>query len=96
MKVLPFSERSSSDLIVDAIYESSLDGLLFGEPLSKLLPGLGNMGGFRPSGHSGDRHPIIFVSGRDIADTLIRAGFNTPQAVRTFLEMEFPTEVDHE
>jgi restriction endonuclease Mrr len=43
-----------------------------------------------------DRHPIIFISGRDIADILIRAGFNTPQSVETFLKAEFPTEVDDE
>ena len=43
-----------------------------------------------------DRHPIIFISGRDIAEILVRAGFNTPQAVTTFLEIEFPTEVDNE
>ncbi|MDA0892583.1 MAG: restriction endonuclease, partial [Proteobacteria bacterium] len=37
-----------------------------------------------------DRHPIIFLSGRDIADILIGAGINTPQLVANLLTAEFP------
>ena len=37
-----------------------------------------------------DRHPIIFLSGRDIADVLIGAGINTPQLVANLLSTEFP------
>jgi hypothetical protein len=36
-----------------------------------------------------DRHPIIFLSGKDIADLLVSNGFSTPAAVRTLLETEF-------
>jgi hypothetical protein len=36
-----------------------------------------------------DRHPIIFLSGKDIADLLVANGFSTPAAVRTLLETEF-------
>jgi hypothetical protein len=36
-----------------------------------------------------DRHPIIFISGRDIADILIKSGFNTPQLVESLLRIEF-------
>ena len=55
-----------ADLIVDAIYESSVDGQLSGEPISKLLPGTGNMGGFRASGR-GDRKNwvVLFTTGED-------------------------------
>jgi hypothetical protein len=36
-----------------------------------------------------DRHPIIFLCGKDIADILTRNGFNTAPLVETFLENEF-------
>ncbi len=36
-----------------------------------------------------DRHPIVFISGRDIADILIGAGYNTREAVTQFLHSEF-------
>jgi hypothetical protein len=37
-----------------------------------------------------DRHPIIFFSGRDIADILTNNGFNTPELVASLLNSEFP------
>ncbi len=72
-QVIPFSHLASADLVVDAIYEGSGDGQLAGEPISKLLPGSGNMGGFRVSGR-GDRKNwvVLFSTGedRDWPDTL--------------------------
>lgn len=72
-QTFPFSRLTTADLIVDAIYESSTDGQLSGEPISKLLPGSGNMGGFRASGR-GDRKNwvVLFTTGedRDWPDTL--------------------------
>jgi hypothetical protein len=38
-----------------------------------------------------DKHPIIFISGKDIAEILIASGYNTPEAVKQFLDNEFPT-----
>ena len=73
MNIIPFSSLAVSDLFVDAIYESSHDGLLSGEPLSKLLPGLGNMGGFRPSGRGEDKNLVVLFStgeDKDWPDTL--------------------------
>ena len=60
-RVVTFHDLPSTDLIVDAIYESSSDGLLAGEPLFRLLSGSGNMGGFRVSGrgaHKNDEFPV--------------------------------------
>jgi len=37
-----------------------------------------------------DRHPIIFFSGKDIADILINNGFNTPELAASLLNTEFP------
>ena len=34
-----------------------------------------------------DRHPIIFLCGKDIADILVDKGFNTPELVRDMLTM---------
>jgi hypothetical protein len=66
IKTVQFENISTADLVVDAIYESSEDGQLSGEPISKLLPGSGNMGGFRVSGR-GDRKNwvVLFTTGED-------------------------------
>lgn len=65
-QIFPFSRLPIADLIVDAIYESSTDGQLSGEPISKLLPGSGNMGGFRVSGRGGRKNwVILFTTGED-------------------------------
>lgn len=81
MKIIPFSGLVESDLVVDAIYEGSPGGQLAGEPISKLLPGSGNMGGFRVSGR-GERKNwvVLFTTGedRDWPDTL---DLNTGQFV---------------
>ena len=64
MKIIPFPGIVESDLVVDAVYEGSPDGQLSGEPISKLLPGSGNMGGFRVSGR-GERKNwvVLFTTG---------------------------------
>ena len=36
-----------------------------------------------------DRHPILFISGRDIAEILIANGFNTLERVAALLSSEF-------
>ena len=36
-----------------------------------------------------DRHPILFISGRDIAEILISNGFNTVERVASLLSSEF-------
>jgi hypothetical protein len=37
-----------------------------------------------------DRHPIIFLSGKDIAEILTANGFNTRELVSALLQREFP------
>lgn len=65
-KVVPFEQLSMSNLIVDCIYESDADGQLAGEPISKLLPGSGNMGGFRVSGRGNRKNwVVLFTTGED-------------------------------
>lgn len=80
-RVIPFDDLQSADLIVDAVYEGSSDGQLAGEPISKLLPGSGNMGGFRFSGRGANKNWVILFStgeDRDWPDTL---DLNTGQFV---------------
>ena len=38
-----------------------------------------------------DRHPIIFICGKDIADILTTRGWNTPPRVKEMLVTEFPS-----
>ena len=38
-----------------------------------------------------DRHPIIFICGKDIADILTTRGLNTPAIVKEMLVNEFPS-----
>jgi hypothetical protein len=72
-KPIPFAKLAVADLVVDAIYESGADGQLSGEPISKLLPGSGNMGGFRVSGRGELKNWVVMFStgeDRDWPDTL--------------------------
>ena len=34
---------------------------------------------------------VVFISGRDIAEILIKAGYNTKDVVEQYLQTEFPT-----
>jgi hypothetical protein len=55
---------STAELIVDAIYEGKSQ--LASDPISKLLPGCGNMGGFRLTGQGQDKHLVaLFTTGQE-------------------------------
>jgi len=63
---VPFGELASSELFVDAIYEGKAGGQLAGEALSNLLPGVGNLGGFRASGRGAVKKLVVlYTSGED-------------------------------
>ena len=65
-RVIPFEELLVSDLLIDAVYEGAPGGQLSGEALSKLLPGTGNLGGFRASGRGDDKKfVVLYTSGED-------------------------------
>jgi len=38
-----------------------------------------------------DLHPVIIITGRDVANILIRAGYNTEDSVHQWLEVSFPS-----
>lgn len=73
VRVVPYDECPNAHLIIDAVYEGERGSHLTGEALSKLLPGVGNQGGFRASGRGDDKKfVVLFTSGedRDWPDTL--------------------------
>jgi hypothetical protein len=81
MKLFPFESLSNADLVVDAIYEGSSNGKLAGEPISNLLQGGGNMGGFRIAGRGPDKKLVaLFTTGED-KDWPDRIDLNTGQFV---------------
>lgn len=65
-KVISFENLASADLIVDAIYEGGDKANIAADPISKLLPGSGNQGGFRAAG-KGDhkKFVVLYSSGED-------------------------------
>ena len=66
VRIISYRELSATDLSVDAIYEGEPGGQLSGEALSRLLPGVGNQGGFRASGRGKDKKfVVLYTSGED-------------------------------
>lgn len=80
-KLVAYPELSGSELIVDAIYESNSDGQLSGEPISKLLPGTGNMGGFRVSGRGSQKKWVVLFTTGDDQDWPDTLDLNTGQFI---------------
>ncbi|MQW11603.1 restriction endonuclease [Sinorhizobium meliloti] len=66
VRVIQYLDCTYADLHIDAVYEGDSGGQLTGEALSKLLPGVGNQGGFRASGRGYDKKLVVlFTSGED-------------------------------
>ena len=66
IKRFPYDEIDKVDLIVDAVYEGGNTGTIRDEALCKVLPGIGNLGGFRASGRSLDKQfVVLYTSGKD-------------------------------
>ncbi len=65
-RIISHKDLTNADLIIDAVYEGAAGSQLSGEALSKLLPGVGNQGGFRASGRGDDKKFVaLFTSGED-------------------------------
>ena len=64
VRIVPYGELSASDLVVDAVYEGGAG--LSGAALTHVMPGVGNLGGFRPSGKGPDKKfVVLYTSGED-------------------------------
>ena len=59
-QVIEFESLASADLIVDAIYERKSQ--LASDPISRLLPGRGNMGGCRLPGKGQGKQFVAFLT----------------------------------
>ncbi len=66
MKVFNFDQLANSPLVVDAVYEGGSNGNAGDDPISKLLKGTGNMGGFRVAGKFGLwKWIVLYTDGED-------------------------------
>lgn len=63
--IVPFEELGFVDLIVDAVYEGGSAKNTGADPIARLLPGVGNQGGFRPPGPGPKRFVVLYSSGED-------------------------------
>ena len=79
VRTVPYEDLSVADLIVDAVYEGEPGGMLSGEALSKLLPGVGNQGGFRASGRGDDKKFVVLYTSGDDKDWPDSLDLNTGQ-----------------
>ncbi|NQU64622.1 MAG: restriction endonuclease [SAR324 cluster bacterium] len=73
MRIFKFNELDSADLIIDAVYEGGNAGNAGDDPISKFIPGIGNMAGFRHSGQGEQKKIVVlYTSGenKDWPDTL--------------------------
>ncbi|MFI5532469.1 restriction endonuclease [Kitasatospora sp. NPDC051853] len=64
-----FADLGSADLVVDAVYAGGTTGNLRDEPINKIVPGVGNQGGFRPAGHPKNgavRLSVLFTTGGEV------------------------------
>jgi Restriction endonuclease AspBHI N-terminal/Restriction endonuclease len=81
VRVTAYKDLSKADLIVDAVYEGAEGSHLSGEPMSELLPGIGNLGGFRAAGRGDDKRFIVLYSSGEDKDWPDRLDLNTGQFV---------------
>ena len=66
MKKVNFKELCTADLVIDCIYEGGQHGNVTDDPIGKVLPGSGNLGGFRPAGRGRHKNYIVlYTSGED-------------------------------
>ena len=78
-RIVPYEELTDADLVIDAVYEGAAGGQLSGEPLSKLLPGTGNLGGFRAAGRGNDKKFVVLYTSGEDKDWPDRLELNTGQ-----------------
>ena len=66
MRIIPSNVLSTSDLVIDAVYEGGRQGNAADDPISKILEGVGNQGGFRAAGRGPDKkYVVLYTSGED-------------------------------
>ena len=81
VRIVSYEDCPTSDLIIDAVYEGMPGGHLSGEGLSRLLPGIGNLGGFRAAGRGDDKKFIVLYTRGGDKDWPDHLDLNTGQFV---------------
>jgi len=81
VRIVSYEDCPTSDLIIDAVYEGMPGGHLSGEGLSRLLPGIGNLGGFRAAGRGDDKKFIVLYTSGEDKDWPDHLDLNTGQFV---------------
>ena len=79
IRIVPHEELIDADLIIDAVYEGAAGCQLSGEALSKLLPGTGNLGGFRAAGRGDNKKFVVLYTSGEDKDWPDRLDLNTGQ-----------------
>jgi hypothetical protein len=65
-QVFSFGSLAMADLVIDAVYEGGNPSSTAGDPLSKVVPGAGNQGGFRQvGGWTSPKAVVLYSSGDD-------------------------------
>ncbi|MEU7936645.1 restriction endonuclease [Microbispora bryophytorum] len=66
--VVPFAETATADLVLEAVYAGGITGNISDDPLARLLPGVGNQGGFRFNGSPARqdvRFAVLYTTGAE-------------------------------
>ena len=64
--IIKYTELSTADLLVNAVYEGDEGGKIAGEPITELIPKVGILGGFRASGKGKrKKYVVLCPSGVD-------------------------------
>jgi hypothetical protein len=80
-RIISYNDLSTADLLVDAIYEGGASGNTGDDPISRLLPGSGNQGGFRASGRGEKKNFVVLYTSGEDKDWPDRIDLNTGQFV---------------
>ena len=79
--VIAFKDLEQADLVIDAVYEGGTAGNTADDPISKLLPGAGNQGGFRAAGRGQVKKFVVLYSSGEDQDWPDRLDLSTGQFV---------------
>jgi hypothetical protein len=80
LRIIPFSDLSTADLIVDAVYEGDNKIGAGSDPLARLLP-VGNQGGFRFAGKGSNKKIVVLYTSGDDKDWPDRLELTTGQFI---------------
>lgn len=81
VRAFAYEDLPVADLTIDAVYEGSAGSHLSGEALSRLLPGIGNLGGFRAAGRGEDKKLVVLYTSGEDKDWPDQLDLNTGQFI---------------